>query len=270
MTQNKLTVKNYNVNKYNFGVVSTLIEGKNEAIVMILNLGFTHADARRIAADVLDSNKTLKTILISNADLSFSFGAETLKQIFPQVEVVTSPTVLAKIQAELQTELDTWGQHAPIQTIIPTALSSNELELEGHKIEIRGTEGILAHHPYIWIPSIKTIAGGLGVFCDMHVRTRDAATAEEREAWLKQLEEMKALQPTQVIPGTAEAGAIFDVSAIEFTENYLKIFEQALKESANSDELIQKIKNHYPNLKGEINLALGAEVNMGERQRYWA
>ena len=50
-----------------------LVSGKTDAV--LIDTGFTQADAHRIAAMVLDSRKTLKTIYISQADPDFYFGA---------------------------------------------------------------------------------------------------------------------------------------------------------------------------------------------------
>jgi glyoxylase-like metal-dependent hydrolase (beta-lactamase superfamily II) len=77
-----LTVKVYNAEAGSFHVNAIVVSGKTEALV--IDTGFTRADALRVAANVLDSGKTLKTIFISNADPDFHFGAETLKGLFPQ------------------------------------------------------------------------------------------------------------------------------------------------------------------------------------------
>ena len=53
-----------------------LVSGKTDAV--LLDTGFTRADALRIAAMVLDSKKTLKTIYISQADPDFYFGIEVI------------------------------------------------------------------------------------------------------------------------------------------------------------------------------------------------
>ena len=94
-----LTLKVYNADGPSFHVNSVVVSGKTEALV--IDSGFTRADALRIAANVLDSGKTLKTIFISNADPDFYFGAETLKSLFPQAQVLTTPAVREKIQAKM-------------------------------------------------------------------------------------------------------------------------------------------------------------------------
>ena len=95
-----LTVKVYNADGNSFNVNSTLVVGEKEA--MVIDAGFTRADALRIAANVLDSGKQLTTIYVSQADPDYYFGVETLKEFFPQADVVTTPAVLEKLAPSWQ------------------------------------------------------------------------------------------------------------------------------------------------------------------------
>ena len=265
--QQPLTVKVYNADSGSFNVNSTLIYGQKEAIV--IDAGFTRADALRIAANVLDSGKQLTTIYVSQADPDYYFGLEFLKEIFPQVDVVTTSAVLEKLAPKVAGKLAFWaskmGANAPRKPVLPRALSGNTLTLEGQAIEIRGTQGLLAHRPYTWIPSIKTIAGNIGVFGSMHVWTADTQSVAERAAWIAQLDEMAALQPALVVPSHMQAGTRVDASALTFTQLYLQTFEKNLATSKNSAELIQAMKQAYPQLtEGAFSLDLGARVNKGE------
>lgn len=71
-----LQLKIYNADANSFNVTSTLVFGEREA--MVIDAGFTRADALRIAANVFDSGKQLKTILVSQADPDYYFGVEAL------------------------------------------------------------------------------------------------------------------------------------------------------------------------------------------------
>ena len=148
---------------------------------MVIDAGFTRADALRIAANVLDSGRQLSTIYVSQADPDYYFGVETLKEIFPQADVVSTPAVLDKLLPKLAGKLAFWGPkmgaNAPRKPVLPRALQGNSLTLEGQTIEIRGTQGPLAHRPYAWIPSIKAIVGNIGVFNGMHVWTADTQSS---------------------------------------------------------------------------------------------
>lgn len=264
--QAKLDLQVYHADSNSFSVNSTLITGEKEAIVV--DTGFTRADALRIASKVLDSNKTLTTIFISQADPDYYFGAETLKQLFPNAKVVSTPAVIAEIKHKLAGKMEYWspkmGANAPKQPIVPDDLGKNSLTLEGETIEIKGTTGTLANRPYLWIPSLKAIAGNVGVYGNMHVWTADSQTKAERDAWIAQLKEMKALQPTKVIPGHMSENTPFTAETIDFTQRYLETFENALAKGKNSEEVISLMDKAYPNLADKSILELGAKVNKGE------
>ncbi len=261
-----LTVKVYNADANSFHVNAIVVSGPSEA--MVIDSGFTRADALRVAANVLDTGKTLKTIFISNADPDFYFGAETLKGIFPQAQVLTTPAVREKIQAKMAGKLAFWGPkmgvNAPRQPVLPEAISGTTLSLDGQTIEVRGTTGELAHRPYVWIPSIKAIVGNLALFGNLHVWTADTQKASERQAWLAQLDEMQALQPALVVPGHMAAGTATDVTAIAYTREYLQRFEAELPKAANGAELIATMQKAYPKAGLGLALDIGAKVNKGE------
>lgn len=262
-----LTVKVYNADGNSFNVNSTLVVGEKEA--MVIDAGFTRADALRIAANVLDSGKQLTTIYVSQADPDYYFGVETLKQFFPQADVVTTPAVLGKLAPKMAGKLAFWGPkmgaNAPRQPVLPRALEGNTLTLEGQVIEIRGTQGLLAHRPYAWIPSLQAIVGNIGVSGNMHVWTADTQSPAERAAWVAQLDEIAALEPVLVVPGHMSAGSPLDASTIAFTKDYLQTFEKQLAASKSGAELIDAMKKAYPKLTGgAMSLDIGAKVNKGE------
>jgi glyoxylase-like metal-dependent hydrolase (beta-lactamase superfamily II) len=189
--------------------------------------------------------------------------------VFPQADVVTTPAVLGKLAPKLAGKVAFWGPkmgaNAPRKPVVPRALEGNTLTLEGQTIEIRGTQGLLAHRPYAWIPSIKAVVGNIGVFGNMHVWTADTQTAAERAAWVAQLDEMAALKPELVIPGHMKAGTKVDASTIAFTKDYLQTFEKNLAANKTSATLIPAMKQAYPALTdGGLSLDIGAKVNTGE------
>ena len=263
-----LSVKVYNADANSFHVNAVVVSGKSEAIV--IDSGFTRADALRVAANVLDSGKTLKAIFISNADPDFYFGAQVLKSFFPQAQVLTTPAVREKIQAKLAGKLAFWapkmGANAPQQPIVPDLLQGTILSVDGQTIEVRGTRGELAHRPYLWIPSIKTIAGNIAIFGNLHVWTADTQKASERQAWYAQLDEIEALQPTTVVPGHMAAGTVLDASAISYTRDYLRRFDVEVAKAKTGAELIEAMKQVYPQVAPGIALDIGAKVAKGEMQ----
>lgn len=261
-----LQLKVYNAGEGSFHANAVVVSGEHEA--MVIDSGFTRADGYRIAANVLDSGKTLKTILISNADPDYYFGAAVLKQLFPQAEVVATPAVAGKIQAKLAGKLAFWGPkmgaNAPQQPVVPTALKTDSLSVDGEQVELRGTRGVLAHRPYVWIPSLRAIAGNVAVFSGLHVWTADTQQPAERQAWLAQLDEMAALKPAIVVPGHMVAGSALDASAIAYTRHYLQRFDSEAGKANNAAELIAAMQRAYPQAGMGLALDIGAKVNKGE------
>jgi glyoxylase-like metal-dependent hydrolase (beta-lactamase superfamily II) len=261
-----LSLKVHNAEAGSFHVNAVVVSGKTEAVV--IDAGFTRADALRIAANLLDTGKTVKTIFVSNADPDFYFGAETLKSLFPQAQVLATPAVREKIQAKLAGKLAFWapkmGANAPKQPVVPDALKDTRLTVDGEVIEVRGTTGELAHRPYVWIPSLRAIVGNIAVFGNLHVWTADVQKASERKAWFAQLDEMQALEPATVVPGHMAAGTALDDSAIRYTRQYLQRFEAETPKAKSGAELIEAMKKAYPEAGLPIALDIGAKVTKGE------
>jgi glyoxylase-like metal-dependent hydrolase (beta-lactamase superfamily II) len=261
-----LALKVYNADGNSFHVNAVVVSGKSEA--MVIDSGFTRADALRIAANVLDSGKTLKTIFISNADPDFYFGAEQLKQLFPQAHVLTTPAVRLQIQQKLAGKVAFWGpkmgNNAPLTPIVPDEIHGNTLTVDGEVIEVRGTSGTLAHRPYTWIPSIRAVVGNHAVYGNLHVWTADTPSRLEQQAWIAQLKQIEALKPLTVVPGHMAAGSATDVSTVRYTREYLQRFDAEAAHARDSAELIAAMKKAYPQAGLEIALELGAKVNKGE------
>lgn len=261
-----LTLKVYNGSAESFHVNSVLVSGETEAIV--IDAGFTRADAYRIAANVLDSGKKLTTIFVSQADPDYYFGAEVLKSIFPQAKVLTSPAVLEKLEAKLPAKVAFWGPkmgvNAPQQPVLPQVFSGNKLHVDGQVLELHGLTGELAHRPYVWIPSLKAIVGNVAVFGDLHVWTADVQKKSARDAWLAQLDEMEALNPAVVVPGHMKEGTTLDLNTIHYTRTYLQRFYKEAESKENSAELIETMQKTYPDAGLPIALGIGAKVAAGE------
>lgn len=264
--QTPLTFDVYNADEGSFHVNSTLIMGEHD--LMLVDTGFTKADALRIAAKVLDSGKELKTIFISQADPDYYFGAEVLHTLFPDADIVTTPAVRAVIENKLASKLKVWGpqlgKNGPVSPYVPKAIDATSLTLEGHKIEIKGTTGLLASRPYLWIPSSKAILGNVAIFGQLHLWMADTQSAQSQKAWSDQLKEMQALQPELVIPGHMKSGTALNVETIRYSIQYLNDYNTAKKSSKNSEQLIEKMTAQYPDSGFPVGLNLGAKVQMGE------
>ncbi|NIC04958.1 MBL fold metallo-hydrolase [Billgrantia bachuensis] len=263
-----LTLQVYNADAGSFHVNAVLVSGESDAV--LLDTGFTRADALRIAAMVLDSGKNLQTIYISQADPDYYFGIDVLKQFFPDAEVIATEPTVEKIEATLSTKLQVWGPrmgaNAPQQVPLPEVLPGNTIMLEDQVLEIRGLDDSLPHRSYVWIPSIEAVAGGVNVYAGLHAWTADAQTAAERAAWVGKLDDIAELNPAIVIPGHSLPGLPQDASQLAYTKDYLQRFEAELAQSEDSAALIEAMQDAYPQAGLGIALEIGAKVNTGEME----
>ena len=261
-----LTLQVYNADGASFNVNAVLVAGKTDAV--LLDTGFTRADALRIAAMVLDSKKTLKTIYISQADPDFYFGTETLKQAFPDAKVVAAAPTLKKIQATVAAKQQVWGPrlgaNAPKNVPLPEVLAGNTIALEDQVLEIRGLDDPLPHRSYVWIPAIKTSAGGVNVFAGLHSWTADTQTPESRRHWLGTLDAIAALKPVTVVPGHFKPGAAMSPGSIAYTRGYLQRFELETGKAADSAALMKAMRAAYPEAGLDAALQTSAKVAKGE------
>ena len=261
-----LSLQVYNADASSFHVNAVLVSGETDAV--LIDTGFTQADAHRIAAMVLDSRKTLKAIYISQADPDFYFGARVLKTLFPEATLIASAATVKKIQATLPTKLQVWGPrlgaNAPTDVPVPEVIRGSSIMLEGQTLEIRGLDDALPHRSYVWIPSLKAMVGGVNAFAGLHVWTADTQTAQERAAWSRKLDSMAALQPTTVVPGHMLPGQKQDASQLAYTHSYLARFESELAKAPNAATLIEAMKSAYPTVGLMVALEIGAKVNKGE------
>jgi len=256
----------YNASENSFGVASTIVSSKTDAV--LIDAQFTLADAEKVAQEIKNSGKILKTIYVSHGDPDFYFGLEVFKKYFPEVTVYASPATVEHIKATAQKKLEVWGErlgkNITSNVVLPQVLKGNSIDLEGQKLEIIGLEEFPTK-TFVWIPSIKTVVGGINVFgTTFHLWMADAQTTEARKQWISVLDKIESLHPTIVIPAHAKSETAFDISTVKHTKSYIQFYEEALKTNKTSEELIKTLKAKYPTLTFDIALQLGAKVNTGE------
>lgn len=262
----KLTLDVFNAPENSFGVASVIVSGKTDAI--LIDAQFTLADAETVAKKIKDSRKKLIAIYVSHGDPDFYFGLEVFKKYFPEVTAYASPATVEHIKTTAHKKLEVWGgrlgKAITSNIVLPQVLQGNSFDLEGEKLEVIG----LDEYPsktFVWIPSIKAVAGGINVFGNtFNLWMADAQTPEARKSWISVLDKIISLQPEIVIPAHAKEDAAFNLASVKHTKDYILFYEEALKTNKTSEALINAIKSEYPTLTFEIALQIGAKVNTGE------
>lgn len=269
MAEAPLTIQTYNPGEEAiFAVSSTLVQGRKDAI--LIDAQFSAEDARKLAAQIKASGKRLVAIYISHSDPDFYFGLDTLKGEFPEARIVATPQTVAAIEQNKDIKLKVWGPqlggNAPKNIIIPEPLDGDRLKLEGQTLQVVGLDGPTPDRTFVWIPSIRVVAGGIPVVAGEHVWMADTQTPQSHSDWLTTLDRIQALNPSVVIPGHYAPGSALDLRAVQFTGDYIRAFDEEAAKATNSAELISAMKARYPQLAGEGSLDLSAKVAMGEMQ----
>lgn len=266
-TQRPLTVEVFNPGvDAIFAVSSELLTGATDAV--LVDAQFSTADAARLVELIKASGKKLTTIYISHGDPDYYFGLETLHAAFPEAKILATPQTIAHIQASKNDKLKVWGPqlgaNAPKQLLVPAPLQGDSLQLEGQELKVIGLDGASPQRTALWVPSIRTVMGGVLVDAGSHVFMADTQTPQSHQDWLAALQQIKDLAPARVIPGHYVEGAPQDLAAVDFTAGYIRAFDEEAAKAADSKALIDAMKRRYPDLQGEASLELSAKVAKGE------
>ncbi|MNZ00274.1 Metallo-beta-lactamase superfamily protein [compost metagenome] len=245
-----------------------LLSGAREAI--LIDAGFSLPDGRAVAEAIQASGKTLTTIYISQSDPDYYFSLGPIKQAFPNAKVIAATETIAAIRANAQKKIDTWapqlkenGPQKLADIIFPEAFDGPALALEGQAIEIVKARG-MSNRRYLWVPSLNAVFGGVLIFSGLHVWTADTPTPASRAAWIQNLDAIAARKPTTVVPGHMANNSALDISAVNYTREYLLAFEEELAKAPHSDALIAAMSKRYPAAGLAPALQIGAKVAKGE------
>src|ERR1051325_6793145 len=239
-----------------YDVNSTMIMGEKEMIV--IDPQFSLSEAHKLAAEILESKKTLTTIYSTHAHPDHLFGVAVLKQAFPDAKYVALPAVVAAAKtgwpARQKFWFPTYGNNIPgPDPVLPEELTEPFLILEGQQFPVTGpvpgSDG--AGNSFVFIPSLKAVVTGDIVFDHVYFGVqRDKA----REDWNKTIDQILALKPEIIVPGHEGPGAKHDISAITFMKKYIADWDVNGSKSKNAAEMRENVLKQYPGLGMEFTL----------------
>ncbi len=238
-----------------FEVTSVLLEGKRE--VILVDAQFSKEDAKRVVELIKKTGKELSMIFISYSDPDFYFGLYDILQEFPKVKVYSTAQTAYLIQATKEEKMAIWsprlGENAPEKIVVPAVLSQNYFLLEDRRIEVKKIPGD-EQHAFLWIPSARTILGGVYLTAGEHPWVADSQSKEERVKWVAGLQVMEELQPEYAIPAHFAAGKtrLKGDAPIAFTRQYLAALEQVLAGGTESPTGEQLTRNSTLQLETSI------------------
>jgi len=248
-----------------WGVTSTLIYGKNEAI--LVDSQFRISQAQKLADQIAAKGRHLKAIIITHPDEDHYFGTAVLHQRFPDTPIYMTAAALEQFKSKSGDYLAYFKKKSPSETPdslpTPEVLPTTILTVDGQTVDvIKDFQGdvLKATNSFFWIPSLRAVISGDIVFNGVHAYLGDS-TPESRHAWHDSLHLIAALNPSVVVAGHKKSASLPDSpQTVAAMEKYLDDFESARKSASNADQLVAAMKQVYPGFTGDDLLAFSAKA----------
>src|SRR5216683_3037782 len=248
-----------------FWTNSVIIQGTHE--VMLVDAQLTKTSAEKVLQQIEETKKPLSIVYITHEHADHFLGLEVFKEAYPGVRIIATSAVVDRIDMVYQEKIDKWkkilGSGATSHAVAISTFDGNSIEFEGAKIEVlKNIQGDTDENTMLWIPGQRILIAGDVLFNDMHVYTAET-DSEAREKWLNSLNKIRTLKPSVVIPGHSKVGAPLDANtAVNFTENYLLVFEEELKKAKDPVSLINAMKERFPSADLLLGIERGANANV--------
>ena len=264
-SQHGVSIKVFTSQDDQFWTNSVMIEGVHE--VMVVDAQLTKTNAERVLQAIRETHKPISVIYITHEHADHFLGLEVFRAAYPSVRIIATSAVIARINQVYQEKIDKWkqllGSSAATQVVPIEQFDRNTITFESTHLEIlEHIQGDTDENTMLWIPGQRILVGGDVVFNNMHVYTAET-DSRARGKWLNSLNTIRALQPSVVIPGHSKSGAQLDAStAVDFTETYLRVFEEKLNKAKDPDGLIKAMKARFPSADLFLAIERGAAANV--------
>jgi glyoxylase-like metal-dependent hydrolase (beta-lactamase superfamily II) len=263
--QHAFSIKVFTSTDDQFWTNSVMIEGTHE--VMLVDAQLTKTNAERVLQEIKETKKPLSIIYITHEHADHFLGLEVFKEAYPRARIIANSAVVDRINKVYQEKIDKWtailGSAATSKVVTIEKFDGNVLKFESSPIEVmKHIRGDTDENTMLWIPGQRILIAGDVVFNDMHAYTAET-DSKARATWLNSLKKIREFKPLVVIPGHSKVGAPLDAStAVDFTENYLLVFEEELKKAKDPDSLINTMKERFPSAGLLLAIERGAKANV--------
>jgi glyoxylase-like metal-dependent hydrolase (beta-lactamase superfamily II) len=238
---------------------------------MLVDAQLTKTNAERVLQEIKETKKPLSIIYITHEHADHFLGLEVFREAYPGVRIIATPAVVDRINRVYQEKIDKWkkilGSGATSHVVAIEKFDGNFIKFESSEIEVlKHIQGDTDENTMLWIPGQRILIAGDVVVNDMHVYTAET-DGKARGKWLDSLDKIRELKPSVVIPGHSKVGAPLDATtAVDFTENYLLVFEEELKKAKDPDSLANMMKERFPSADFLLAIERGAKANVKPSQ----
>jgi len=238
----RLEVATYRSSEVSAHVNAHLIMGRRDAL--LVDTTMTLADAE-ILADWIDrTGRRLRTIFITNSQPDKYLGLPVIVERFPDARVVSTPEVVADIEARgpgyLERLRGRYGDQIATRLVVPEPVERDVLKLERVEIRIhRFSGGECPHAAVLIVPRMRALFAGAVVFEGAHLFLGE----HDIPGWRAHLDWIREQPDIDVIyPGH---GAVTDLAALDAMERYFDDFEMAVA-WGDADAAVVTMIERYP------------------------
>lgn len=263
--QQGFSIKVFTSRDDQFWVNSVIIEGTHE--VMLVDAQLTKTNAERVLEEIKETKKPLSIIYITHEHADHFLGLEVFKEAYPGVRIIANSAVVDRINEVYQAKIDKWkailGSGATSQVVAIEKFDGDFIKFESSEMEVlKNIQGDTDENTMLWIPEQRILIAGDVVVSNVHLYTAET-DSDARAKWLNSINKIRELKPSVVIPGHSKVGAPLDAStAVDFTENYLLVFDEELKKAKDPNSLINIMKKRFPSADFLLALERGAKANV--------
>jgi glyoxylase-like metal-dependent hydrolase (beta-lactamase superfamily II) len=229
---------------------ATLIYGEKDAV--LVDTFLTKEQSQTLLEWVIASGKNLTTIYITHGHGDHFFGLAPLLEHFPQARAVAAPAIVKAMHAHLAPASveGFWRKLFPGEIddrlVVAEPLSSDEFELEGHKLLVVHTGRTdTAESTSLYVPSLALIVAGDVVYNGIHPYLGET-DKQSRLEWIAALDTLAALKPAYVVAGHKVPENDDAPENIAKTQQYLLDFNRLAEETDSAEQLYQAMLALYP------------------------
>ncbi|GAB4558333.1 MAG: MBL fold metallo-hydrolase [Haliangiales bacterium] len=246
-SQTPLSMQVYTAGEAGFHVTSTLIEGEREAV--LIDAQFTLSEGANVAEWVAATGKELTAIYITHAHPDHYFGVEKVLERFPNARLLATPET---IEAMEETAADKVAQWKPIYgddltdtPLVPEALTSGVIELEGAELEIEAVAQADTHPATIVrVSELDAVIVGDLAYSHVHVWLAEV-DADGRQRWVDSLAEVAASSPAVVVAGHKLPALADSPEVLDETQAYIEGFGSMAAAHSDAAGLAEAVKGAF-------------------------
>jgi glyoxylase-like metal-dependent hydrolase (beta-lactamase superfamily II) len=242
---------------------STLVTGDTEAV--LIDAQYTESEVSALGDMIEQTGTRLTSIFITHGHYDHYYGLGELVARFPHARPVASAPVVADIHATVDFQAKQWqgffGDVAKA-TVLPEALQGDAIDVNGQELRvIEIGQGDIAPSTVVHIPSIDTVIAGDVVYNGIHLML--ALTGPEGwEAWIESVDGIEALGAKTIVAGHKQPDASDNdlATILDGTRAYIRDYRDAVAASSRAGEVVEIMKNKYPNYGNLTTLLFSARA----------